>query len=121
MPDPRRATDRWVTPGVVCMFLFVVLVLVLATIAAVTYLQALGRDPEPMLKLVGQAVTAAGALGGFVLQLLGRATVTKVERNTNENTSALYEVADRVSDLEAASAGAGTRTMPPVPVPVPAR
>lgn len=107
-----RNSDRLVTPGVVICFLVLVAGCVLATIYAVTWLTAHDRDPEPMLKLVGLAVTSAASAGGFLLQLVNRVTITKAERNNNELTrevaalnvthreqtdrmaSALYEVAD---------------------------
>lgn len=77
-----RDSDRWVTPTVVVAGLMVAGVIVLATIGAVTYLSAIGRDPDPMLKLVAQVATAVGSLGTLLLQVTGRQTVAKVERNT---------------------------------------
>lgn len=77
-----RNTDRWVTPGVVVTGLLVGGVIVLATVAAITWLTYLGRDPAPMLDLAAKVVTAIGSLGALVLQLANRATVAKVERNT---------------------------------------
>jgi hypothetical protein len=77
-----RDSDRLVTPRVIVVFLLVGAALVLATIGAVTYLSAIGRDPDPMLKLVAQAVTAVGSLGTLLLTLTGRQGIAKVERNT---------------------------------------
>lgn len=85
MTLPRmRDSDRWVTPGVVIAALVVAGVIVLGVGAGVVYLSSIGRDPEPVLKLLAQVVTAAGALGTLLLQLAGRRTVAKVERNTGQ-------------------------------------
>lgn len=124
----RRASDRWVTPAVVCVLLLVGGVLVLATIGSVTYLQAQGKDPEPMLKLVAQAVTAAGAAGGFLLQLLNRSSSTKAERNSGQAMTSAATAAEAAQDAHAAALdtldavrdhlgqlGAATRYLPPVP------
>lgn len=88
-----RDSDRWLTPRTVAVGLVVAGVLVLATIGAVTYLTAIGRDPNPMLKLVGQLVTAVGSLGAFVVTLASRQTVAKVERNQAAVVQAVEEAA----------------------------
>jgi hypothetical protein len=90
----HRASDRWITPGVVVAFLLVAGALTLATIAAVTYLTARGVDPDPMLRLAAQAVTAVGSLGTLALQLVNRATVTKVERHTGVLAGRVSEAID---------------------------
>lgn len=77
-----RDSDRWVTPGVVVAGLLVAGALALATIGGATYLVAVGRDPGPMLQAVGAVVTAVSSLSAVALQLASRATVAKVERNT---------------------------------------
>jgi hypothetical protein len=87
-------SDRWITPGVVISGLVTAGVLVLATIASVTYLTDRGLDAEPMLKLVGVAMTAASSLGSLLLQLANRRTVTKTERNTGVLASAVHGVAE---------------------------
>lgn len=96
-----RNSDRLVTPGVVIVGLLMVGGCVLGTIAAVTWLTARGLDPDPMLKLVGLAVTAGGSLLSFLLTLTGRVQASKIERNTgllanktHELAGAVYEVAD---------------------------
>lgn len=70
------------TPGVIVTALLVAGVVVVVITAGVVYLTAAGRDPGPMLQLVTQLVAAVGAVGSVVLQLAGRRTVAKVERNT---------------------------------------
>lgn len=122
-PDPRRASDRWVTPGVVIAALFLVALLVLATIAAVTLLQLRGYDPEPMLKLAGMAVAAGSSVAGLFLQLIRRSTDTKLERNTNIAANNSADAADLLEGLHRALAAttlADTSALPYVP-PVPAR
>lgn len=91
---PQYRSDRWITPGVLVTGILTAGVVVLGTIAAVAWLTERGLDPDPMLKLVGIAVTAAGSLGSFVLQLVNRRSVTKTERNTGLLASAVYDVAD---------------------------
>lgn len=94
MSDHRRSSDRWVTPGVVCTFVVVAGGLVALLIVVVGYLQARGVDPDPMIRLVGEIVTAVGALGTLLLQLVGRRTTTKVERNTGVLATEVAAVAD---------------------------
>lgn len=96
-----RNSDRWVTPGVVITALLGVVVCLLATIAAVTWLTARGLDPSPMLKLVAQVGSGLAGLLSLVLQLAQRRTVAKTEANTgllatktHELAGAVYEVAD---------------------------
>lgn len=101
-----RDSDRWITPGVVIAFLVIVGILVLATIGAVTYLTDRGLNAEPLLKLVGIAVTAASSVGSFVLQLVTRKTVTKTERNTGVMAGAVDALAGVLD----------TRPMPPTQV-----
>jgi hypothetical protein len=79
---PGRASDRWVTPWVVVVLIAAGTVVVLAVLAAVTYLTARGFDPQPIVQLVGTLVAAAASAGTFLLNLAGRRTVAKVERNT---------------------------------------
>lgn len=89
-----RSSDRWITPGVIIVGLLCATLAVLATIAGVAYLTARGIDPDPLLKLVVQAVTALGSLGAFVVTLATRRTATKTERNTGHLTNAVLDVVD---------------------------
>jgi hypothetical protein len=82
------------TPAVVVTLLLVAGLIVCSTIGAVAWLTSIGRDPDPMLKLVGALVAAVTSTGGLVLQIANRATVAKTERNTGVLATAVYEVAD---------------------------
>lgn len=93
------------TPRVLGRLILVGGFLVALTIGSVTYLQSIGRDPEPMLKLAGLAVTCASSLGAFVLQLTNRATVAKVERETGRQGSELAGLADALYSLADALPG----------------
>jgi hypothetical protein len=92
----RRASDRWVTPWVVCVLILAGTLVVLAVLGCVTYLTARGFDPEPVVQLVGTLVAAATGTGTFLLSLVKRKTDTKVERNVgvlgNAVVSALEEL-----------------------------
>lgn len=90
-PPPERRSDRWITPGVIIAGLIVAGLVTMTVAAGVTYLTARGIDPDPMLRLVAQVTTAVGSIGTLVLQLVGRSTVAKTERNTGvlaENVAA---------------------------------
>jgi len=78
----ERASDRWITPGVIIAALLSAGGVVATVTAGVVYLAARDVDPDPMLKLATTLVAAVGSLISVVLQLTGRTTVTKVERNT---------------------------------------
>lgn len=104
-----RNSDRWVTPAVVVWGMVLGTIVVLATVAAVTWLTYLGRDPGPMLDLVAKVVTAIGTLGTLGLQLANRATVTKVERNTGALAT------DRLDRLDATDRLGRHGALPPVP------
>lgn len=98
-----RQTDRYLTPAVVVTLLLVAGTVILGTVGAVAWLTSLGRDPDPMLKLVGAWVAAGSSTITLVLQLANRATVAKTERNTgvlathtDALASAVYEVADKM-------------------------
>lgn len=117
MSTHRRDTDRWITPRVVAWALFLATVLVLAVIAAITYLTARGLDPDPMLSLVAKIATAIGTLGTLALQLSGRATITKVERNTGQLATAVDTTAEKV-DAALWVDQQHTAALPPVPPPV---
>lgn len=89
-----RNSDRWVTPGVVCVGILTVGGVVLGVAVLVAYLAARGVDPAPVLDLTAKIATAAGSLGTLALQLVGRRTTAKVERNTGVLAAAVYDVAD---------------------------
>jgi hypothetical protein len=118
---PQYRSDRWVTPAVIVTFVCVAGVLVALTIGAVTYLQSVGRDPEPMLKLAGMAVTAVSSTGGFLLQLIANKKTSKVERNTGLLPKAVAdEVEDRLASYGDHSGPEVETTLyqrPPPPVP----
>lgn len=90
----ERNSDRWVTPGVVCVGIITVGLVVLGTAGLVTWLAARGVDPAPVLDLTAKIATAAGSLGTLALQLVSRRTVAKTERNTGLLANAVYDVAD---------------------------
>jgi hypothetical protein len=77
-----RQSDRYITPAVVVALIVVGGLVVLGVFGACAWLTSIGRDPEPLVRLVGTLVAAATGLGTFVLQLANRATVAKTERNT---------------------------------------
>jgi hypothetical protein len=120
MPDTRKS-DRWLTPGVIIAALLVAGFTVASVVGSVAYLTARGIDPDPLLKLAGTLVAAAGSVGTFVLQLAQRAQNSKTERNTGVlagNTGALVGAVGEVADHLATQASV-TTSMPPLP-PVPA-
>lgn len=86
-----RQSDRYVTPGVVIAGLTLATVVLLGIVGAVTFLTWQGFDPAPVVELVANLVAALGALGTLVLQLVNRATVAKVERNTGAIASGELE------------------------------
>jgi hypothetical protein len=108
-----RQSDRWITPTVVVTALVVGAVLVLAVVAAVTYLAAIGRDPGPMLDLVAKVVTAIGSLGSLVVSLANRATATRTERNTAPLAPGGVPVS--LASLAATDRLYGGHSRPPVP------
>lgn len=113
----HRSSDRWITPGVVAILILAGTIVVLAILAAVTYLTARGYDPEPIVQLVGTLVAAAAASGNFLLSLVKRRSETKVERYTGRDLPA------KVDELAAKVDAAlwvdinGTQQLPPVPPP----
>jgi hypothetical protein len=124
--DPRRASDRWITPGVVMVALLVAGGLVALLIAVVGYLTVRGYDPAPLLDLTAKIVTAVGSFGTLLLTLASRRTTTKVERNTGLIANELRDVADKVYEEPGAPAplitsaprgahAAATGKLPPVP------
>lgn len=113
----HRSSDRWVTPGVIVAALLVGALVVLAAMASVTYLAARGINPDPMLRVVSDIATAVGAIGTLLLQLVGRRTVTKIERNTGLLPAKVEDVASKVEDALWVDQH-GTQQLPPVPPPV---
>ena len=89
-----RASDRWVTPGVIIVGLLVVGLVLVVLVAATAWLTHEGVDVDPMLQLMREWATTAAAIGALLLQLANRSSVTKTERNTGVMAGALYEVAD---------------------------
>jgi 4-amino-4-deoxy-L-arabinose transferase-like glycosyltransferase len=87
---------------VVCTALLVGGIVVLAVVAAVTYLTARGYDPQPVVQLAGTAVAALAAVGTFVQNLATRRTTTKVERHTGVLAANVGVV---VEELDAARYG----------------
>lgn len=77
-----RASDRWITPGVIISAIISASVVVLGIGAGLVWLAYKGIDSDPVLKLVAQVVTAIGSLGTLLLQLANRQTAAKTERNT---------------------------------------
>lgn len=78
----ERKSDRWITPGVIIAAILVAGLVACVVAAGVTYLAARGIDPAPMLQLTAQVATSVGVVGNLVLQLAGRSTAAKTERNT---------------------------------------
>jgi hypothetical protein len=126
--DPRRASDRWITPGVVIVGILVVGGLVAMTIAGVTYMQVRGIDPDPMIRMVMEIGGSASAFLTLLLTLISRKTATKIERNTGQLASETAAIADRVYEdpappaplITSAPRGqhhAETGKLPPVPPP----
>jgi hypothetical protein len=89
----QYASDRWVTPGVICTALLVGGAVVASVVGSVAYLTARGIDPDPLLKLAATLVGAVGSVGTFVLQLAQRTTAAKTERNTGVLVGAVDDLA----------------------------
>jgi hypothetical protein len=107
----ERKSDRWMTPGVLCVLVLAGTVVVLAVLAAVTYLTARGFDPQPIVQLTGTLVGAAAALGTFVQNTLTRRTTAKVERETGRLATGVVQVVDQLE------AERGRHAYPPGGVP----
>lgn len=111
--DPRYRSDRWITPGVIIAALVVTAVLVAVLAGYCAWLMGQGVDPAPLVDLVTKIGTAAAALGTLLLQLFGRSTTTKVERNTGALVGAVYSVHDA---LDAVTQPAPSPADSPAPV-----
>lgn len=102
MSEPyERQSDRWVTPGVVMVALFLATVVILALVGVTAWLAAAGIDAAPVMDVVTGSVAAATGLVTLALTLANKATAAKTERNTGQLkaetgalASAMYEVAD---------------------------
>jgi len=71
-----RASDRWVTPGVIIVGLLVVGLVLVVLVAATAWLTHEGVDVDPMLQLMREWATTAAAIGALLLQLANRSSVT---------------------------------------------
>lgn len=91
-----RDSDRWVTPRVVAVAIAGVVAIVLAAIAAVTYLSARGVDPAPMLKLVGAIAAGASGVLSLVVQLANRVTITNTQRQAGRLATHVGDLVDVV-------------------------
>jgi hypothetical protein len=94
--DPRRTSDRWVTPGVIVALIFTAGAITLSVFAAVTYLTVRGFDPAPVVELVGTLVAASTGCVTLLLQVASRRGVAKVERNTGLQGSEQAAVRDEL-------------------------
>ena len=89
----ERKSDRLITPGVLIAAILVAGLVACLVVARVTYLAPRGIDPDPMLQLTAQVATSVGVVGNLVLQLAGRSTAAKTERNTGVLASVVAETA----------------------------
>jgi hypothetical protein len=85
-----------VTPWVVAVLIVAGTVVVLAVLAAVTYLTARGFDPEPIVQLTGTLVAAAAASGNFALSLVKRKTETNVQRQVGRLATGVEVVVEEL-------------------------
>lgn len=117
MSEHRRASDRYITPGVVMVGLVMGTVVVLSIVAVTGYLTARGYDPAPIVTLTANLIGAVGGLGTLVVQLVTRKTTARIERNTGLLPGQVEEVASKVDQalwLDDANIDA-TKSLPPVP------
>jgi hypothetical protein len=123
MSEHRRASDRYITPGVVMVALVMGTVVVLSIVAVVGYLTARGYDPAPVVTLTANLIGAAGGLGTLIVQLVTRKTTARIEKHTGLLPAQVEEVATKVDaalwvdDQHAPH----TQALPPVPPPVATR
>ena len=94
-PRPR-ASDRWLTPAVVCVLILTGGGLVALVVVAVALLTVRGYDPAPIVQLAGTMVAAASAFGTFVVQLVTRKTTAKVEREAGRLANGVHGVLDEL-------------------------
>lgn len=100
-----RTSDRWLTPAVVAVLILAGTVVVLGVLGAVTYVTVRGFDPQPVVQLAGTLVAAASALGTFVVQLVSRRGVAKVERQTGLLATGVGGVLDELDRTRGRHAG----------------
>jgi len=117
MTEHRRASDRYITPGVVMVGLVMGTVIVLSIVGVVGYLTARGYDPAPIVTLTANLVGAAGGLGTLIVQLVTRKTQARIEKNTGTLPARVEEVADKVEQALWVDVH-GTQQLPAVPPPV---
>ena len=91
----QRASDRWVTPGVVVAGLLVAGAVTLGVTAALVYLVAIGRDPEPVLSMLAQVIGVITGPAMVALQLANRASIAKAERNTGTAPAKTAELVEQ--------------------------
>lgn len=108
--EDTRRSDRGITPAVIVAGIITIGFVTLGIGAGIVFLQYKGIDPKPVLDLVTQVITAAGALGTLVLTIANRATVAKTERNTGILANEQYDMRKTLEDRTLISSN-----IPPVP------
>lgn len=109
--DPRRDSDRYITPQVVCVALVVGGVLVLAVVGSMVFLTLRGLDPDPMLKFTAQVGGGLAAVMNLWVSLAGRKTTAKTERLAGATLRRVEALEDRgrhaapEEDMETAPTG----------------
>jgi anti-sigma-K factor RskA len=103
---------------VVVTGLLVAAVVLLAVIAAMTFLTWQGRDPDPVLRLAMEALGTVALVANLLLTLAQRAGVAKVERKAGRLE---VEVSRTLDELDARTTALpdNTEYHPPVLPPVP--
>lgn len=117
MSEHRRASDRYITPGVVMVGLVMGTVIVLSIVAVTGYLTARGYDPAPIVTLTANLLGAVGGLGTLVVQLVTRKTTARIEKHTGLLPAQVEQVATKV-DQALWLDEQHTQALPPVPPPV---
>jgi len=91
-----RESDRWITPRVVAWMLLLGTVVILATIASVTFLTWQGLDPDPMLRLAAQVAAAVFSAGTFLQGLMTRRTTTNTQKQAGQLATSTSKLAQDV-------------------------
>ena len=94
-----RDSDRWITPRVIVAGLLVAGFVICAITAGMVYLASIDKDPDPVLRMIGEMTTAISALGALVLQLWNRVTTTKVETHAGTAASGVEDVKSDVAQV----------------------
>ena len=115
MSEHRRASDRYITPGVVMVGLVMGTLVVLAIVGVVGYLTARGYDPAPIVTLTANLIGAVGGLGTLIVQLVTRKTTARIERNTGLLPAQVEQVATNVDAALWVDEQPHTQALPPVP------